>query len=77
MQAENRPQNLGFPAQQAIIDRRQREIDYNAPILEERKGVEIGEGRGEAMNQDRGNNEQRPLEINLAAPAEIDELDED
>ena len=50
MQAENRPQNLGFPAQQAIIDRQQREIDHNAPVLEERKVVEIGEVRGEEMN---------------------------
>ena len=28
------------------------------------------------MNQDRGRQEQQPLEVNQAAPVEIDELDE-
>jgi len=82
MQAENRPQKLGFTAQPAgiVIDRRQREIDNNVmvPIIEERKGHELGERREEEpVNQDR-DEQQRPLiEIDQAGPAQIDELDED
>ena len=77
-QAANGPQNLGLAPQQAIIDRRQREIDNNVPFYEERKVVEIGEGQGEAINQERViQEEQQPLEVNQAAQEEIDELDED